>query len=94
MRSMRLTNSPLRKALPDTLTLMVSGGSRGNMRCHWWVCRHASSSTIQPMGTTSPVSSATSMKVSGFSIPHCGCCQRSSASKPITLPESRETMVW
>ena len=52
--------------------------------CHARSCAQARSSTQSPIGRISPLRSAIGMKVSGPSRPSSGCCQRSSASAPIT----------
>jgi hypothetical protein len=52
------------------------------------------SSTNAPIGTMSPVSSATPMKRPGATKPCNGCRQRSSASSPVTRCDSMSMIGW
>jgi len=56
--------------------------------------RHASRSTHSPMGTISPVSSATGMNSVGVTEPRAAESQRSSASSPETRLALRSTSGW
>ncbi len=78
---------------PETLTLTVSGVLRRNCAFQTRSCRHTSRSTQRSMATIRPVSSATGMNSPGNS-PPSGCCQRTSASKPVIRPVSRSTIGW
>ena len=51
-------------------------------------------SSAPPIATTEPFSSDSSMNSFGCSSPRYGCCQRTSASRPTTLPEKRSTIGW
>ena len=53
---------------------------------HSTAWRQASVSTQRPSGTIRPVASAMRMKSSGETMPRVGCCQRTSASKPMISP--------
>jgi hypothetical protein len=63
-------------------------------RCHAMFCAHASFSTQRPIGTISPVSSASGMNCIGDTMPKSGCIQRSSASTPVICPVSVSTFGW
>ena len=54
--------------------------------CQATFCRQAVCSTHLPIGTISPVSSATGMNCIGATGPRSGCSQRSSASMPVMRP--------
>ena len=54
----------------------------------------ASSMTQRPIGTISPVSSASGMKAAGESRPRRGWRQRTRASAPTIVPEDSSTMGW
>jgi hypothetical protein len=50
--------------------------------------------THSPIGTMSPVSSATGMNWTGDTWPSSGLCQRSSASTPTSRPLPALTCGW
>jgi hypothetical protein len=57
--------------------------------------RSAWSRTNSPIGSTSPVSSASGRNSSGESKPRSGCCHRTSASNPVTTEgSSSDTFGW
>ena len=56
--------------------------------------RQASSSTNSPIGTISPVSSASGMNSPGATTPRSGCRQRTSASAATTSPSARRAIGW
>ena len=74
-------------------TLSTSRAS-GKSRFQAAACRHASVSTQRPSSTISPVSSASPTKLSGISRPSRGCCQRTSASTPISPASASRTIGW
>jgi hypothetical protein len=47
-----------------------------------------------PIFTMSPDSSAAGMKLSGITVPRCGCIQRISASNPATDWSARRMIGW
>ncbi len=51
-------------------------------------------STQEPIAMIWPVSSARVMNWLGCIMPHCGCGQRISASKPASSPVSSATIGW
>ena len=76
----------------ETLTEMVSG-SPSSPAFQLAACSQASSSTQRPIGTISPVSSASGMKSSGRTMAPSRC-QRSSASKPMVRRDGSSTIGW
>jgi hypothetical protein len=82
-------NAGSRSWRAETFTRIVTGVA---LQAAAW--RHASRITHAPIGTISPVSSATAMKSPGARRPSSVCCQRSSASTACTRPEARSTSGW
>jgi hypothetical protein len=68
----------------DRFTAMRNAGMP--WRCQATFCAQAVSMTHLPIGTISPVSSASGMKWLGCNRPRSGCCQRSRASTSETPP--------
>ena len=68
----------------DRLTAIDTG--RNPRRCQAMFCAQASFSTQRPIGTISPVSSASGMNCIGGSTPSSGWVQRNSASTPVICP--------
>ena len=75
----------------ETLIAMVSWESAA---CHLVAWAHASSRTQAPMLTINEELSATGRNSAGARSPRVGCCQRSSASTPLTRLEVRSMMGW
>ena len=81
------TNDGWPNCVPDTLTAMCRSAQPGRVARQCAVCRHASREHVRrPARTISPLSSATSMNSAAPSSPRVGCCQRASASNPMTRP--------
>ena len=70
-------------------TAIVTG--RRPRRCQAMFCAQASLSTQRPIGTTSPVSSASGMNCPGDTVPRSGWFQRNSASTPVIWPLAMST---
>ena len=66
----------------------------GEMLAHSAAWRHASCNTKRPIGTISPVSSATPTKSDGGINPRSGSFQRSSASVPVIEPDATSMTGW
>ena len=64
---------------------------RSRQRTIW---RSARTITYSVVAEMSAVCSIIGMNVAGMSVPRVGCCQRSSASTPATLPVLRSTFGW
>jgi hypothetical protein len=72
-----------------TLTLTVIPGCSA---CQPAATRQASSSTQPSSSPTSPTSSASGTKAFGASSPRRGWFQRTSASKPASRPDCKQTI--
>ena len=85
------TSEPVPKWAALMLTAVTSVRPASS---HAAVCRVASPSTHRVSGTTMPFCSASGMKSHGMSSPRSGCCQRTSASTPVTSPVVRCSTGW
>jgi hypothetical protein len=67
---------------------------RNPRRCQAAFCAQACFKTQRPIGTISPVSSASGMNCIGGSTPRSGCVQRNSASTPVICLLAMSTFGW
>ena len=79
-------------SMADTLTAMVSPSIPS--LAHTRHCRKASRMTQLPRSSMRPLDSAWGTKLSGINKPRWGCCQRTSASTPVTAPDRQLTCGW
>ncbi len=88
----RLAMPPWRSCEGERLTATRGGAMPPARQRPIWPS--ASARTQAPRGSISPVSSASGRKAAGRAVPRCGCCQRSSASRPVTVPSAAATLGW
>ncbi|MEN9486268.1 MAG: hypothetical protein RJB37_4148 [Pseudomonadota bacterium] len=85
------TNWGLANCEGETFTATGRRMPASSQRRH---CATASAITCWPSAPIRPACSATSMKAAGASRPRCGCCQRTSASTPVSARVRASTLGW
>jgi hypothetical protein len=76
----------------ERFTAIRSGASTSADQAAAWcsACR----STQRPISMMAPLSSASGMNSAGDTVPSCGWCQRTNASKPVVRPSASSTVGW